>query len=41
MVYCWFVVHTFNQLEPDLIDLRIISARKAEGPEIRQYRGEE
>lgn len=31
------VVHTFEDLEPDLCEMRIISARKADPVEARQY----
>lgn len=31
------VVHTFEDLEPDLCEVRIISARKADPAEARQY----
>lgn len=34
------VVHTAQQMGADLLRIRIISARKAELPEIRQYRGD-
>jgi uncharacterized DUF497 family protein len=32
------VVHTFRPIDPDLCEIRIISARKATGREERQYR---
>ncbi|MBL7200799.1 MAG: BrnT family toxin [Anaerolineae bacterium] len=31
------LVHTFRQIDPDLCEIRIISARKATGREERQY----
>lgn len=34
------VVHTAEHLDVDLLRIRIISARKAEWPEIRQYQGD-
>jgi len=34
------VVHTFEQLEEDKVSIRIISARKATGAEIAQYKEE-
>lgn len=34
------VVHTVEQIDNDTLKIRIISARKAESPEIRQYRGD-
>jgi len=33
------VVHTFNEYDEDTVTIRMISARKATGREIRQYEG--
>ncbi len=33
------VIHTFDELTKDLVEIRIISARKATKMEIKQYRG--
>jgi uncharacterized DUF497 family protein len=32
------IVHTFEPIDDDVIEIRIISARKAESEEIEQYR---